>query len=163
MFSVNVLEHVPRPAEFILMATNHLAHDAQFRFVMPNYLFPYEPHLGVPTLFGKRISYRLLRKRLLASGIESPEDFWRDLSWPQLPQLRRELAGLQVPHCFSSVAMTHYINRAGRDPTFRERHPVVARIIGSGTMVMTSARLMTTLPLSLLPVMDGRAHRRLDA
>jgi 2-polyprenyl-3-methyl-5-hydroxy-6-metoxy-1,4-benzoquinol methylase len=60
-FSVNVMEHVEDIALSIGNVGSSLKHGATYRFTCPNYLFPYEPHFNIPTLFSKRLTEKLLR------------------------------------------------------------------------------------------------------
>src|SRR5262245_3996129 len=66
-FSLNVMEHVEDVRLVLRRVVRALRPGASYRFVCPNYSFPYEPHFDMPTLFSKSITGRLLRTRILNS------------------------------------------------------------------------------------------------
>jgi hypothetical protein len=55
-----------------------------------NYLFPYEPHFNMPTLFSKRLTEKLLKRRIFSyAKIPDPVGTWASLNWINLIQVRR--------------------------------------------------------------------------
>lgn len=60
VFSINVMEHVENISMVITKIVKSLKPGASYRFTSPNYLFPYEPHFNIPTLFFKRVTEKML-------------------------------------------------------------------------------------------------------
>ena len=61
---MNVMEHVEDPALAVDRLTAMLVPGASYRFLCPNYLFPYEPHFNMPTFGSKALTERLMRRRI---------------------------------------------------------------------------------------------------
>ena len=66
-FSINVMEHVDDVALVIARVVAALRPGGVYRFVCPNYLFPYEPHFDMPTLFSKALTERVFGHRIRTS------------------------------------------------------------------------------------------------
>lgn len=121
MFTINVIEHVPEYEQLIVNALRLKSERATLRLICPNYAIPYEPHLEIPIILTKNLTWRIFKKGIAKSTIPNPVDFWRDLSWPTQRKLRRKLNNLGLVAEFSRDATNHYINRALTDSKFIER------------------------------------------
>ena len=62
--SMNVMEHVRDVTTVIERAIAAVRPGAAYRFVCPNYAFPYETHFNIPILWNKPVTRRLLRRRI---------------------------------------------------------------------------------------------------
>jgi hypothetical protein len=119
--AINVLEHVPDWAALTRSVVNLLGFQGKFRAIFPNYLWPYEPHFNMPTMFNKRLTENLFRRRISSSEMDSPLAFWRDLSWLTGTKLRREFQGNDVTVDFKRQAFMSYLERLSGDPIFLKR------------------------------------------
>jgi hypothetical protein len=155
MFAINVIEHVPEYEQLIVNVLKLKAESATLRLICPNYAIPYEPHLEIPIIFTKYLTWRIFKKRIAKSTILNPIDFWRDLSWPTQRKLRRKLNNLGLVAEFSRDATNYYVNRALTDSSFTERKGL---IIGNCLKVFaTVAKHLTRfIPMSLIPIIDCR-------
>jgi len=153
VYAINVIEHVPDVARFIADAMSILRPGGRFRFVCPNYAIPYEPHFEIPTLFTKRATYRILRKRILRAPMPDPQGMWDELSWPTVGSLRAILDGMDVHYEFSSAATASYLSRPLHDESFIQRK---GRAVGGALSLAarTTPPLIGYLPVSLLPIID---------
>lgn len=152
-YAINVIEHVPDMARFISDVLSILTPGGRFRFICPNYALPYEPHFEIPTLFSKRATYGVLRKRILSAPMADPQGLWDELSWPTVGSLQAILRAMGVRHAFSSQATRAYLSRPLQDKSFTERK---GRAVGA--VFQLAARTMPPvikhLPVGVLPIID---------
>lgn len=155
MFAINVIEHAPEYEQLILNALRLKAERAILRLICPNYAIPYEPHLEIPIIFTKNLTWRIFKKEIAKSTIPNPIDFWRDLSWPTQRKLRKKLNNMGLVAEFSRDATNHYLNRALTDSKFIERKGL---IIGNCLKMFAIAaqHLTRFIPMSLIPIIDCR-------
>jgi 2-polyprenyl-3-methyl-5-hydroxy-6-metoxy-1,4-benzoquinol methylase len=119
-FSVNVMEHVD-DVELVLGAVEKsLDVGAHYRFTCPNYLFPYEPHFNIPTLFSKLLTQKLLGRKIFESRrVPDPSGMWQSLNWINVFQIKRyvrRLSGLKVT--FNRSMLVSTLGRIVSDPNF---------------------------------------------
>lgn len=157
-FAINVVEHVPDIESLIASTMNSLRSGGRFRFICPNYAFPYEPHFEIPTLFHKTITYQVFRRKIRTSAMVDPLAMWDDLSWPNVWTLSRILRRMNLRYNFSKSATAFYLRRVGEDATFSARKgPTVRSLFSVGHSVAPT--LLQFTPVSLLPVIDCTVYR----
>lgn len=121
-FSINVMEHVADVAVVLGRVLTAVRPGRGYRFVCPNYVFPYEPHFDIPTLFSKSITGRVFRRRILSSpNVVDPASAWASLNWISVPSVRRICRTLGVEPHFDRELFHRYVVRALSDPSFRRR------------------------------------------
>jgi SAM-dependent methyltransferase len=162
-FSVNVMEHVEAPDRAIGRVSAALSTGGTYRFLCPNYLFPYEPHFNLPTLGSKVLTWRLLRRRIEGSSrVDDPLGLWKSLNWISVPQVKRiARSDESIEARFLTSTLTWMLERAVSDVQFARRRPrwMVAVI---GTMRnLGLLRLVSLLPATLQPIMDVRLTKRI--
>jgi SAM-dependent methyltransferase len=155
-FSVNVMEHVKDPARVLASVGASLRAGARYRFTCPNYLFPYEPHFNIPTLWSKGLTGKLLWGRIAGcQRVTDPEGTWASLNWITVPQVRRcvrRLEGLRV--AFDRRLLVATLERVLSDRDFTARRsPALRKVIG--VLVRSRLhRLFGLVPAALQPLMD---------
>lgn len=155
-FSINVMEHVGDVAAVLRRVYAALRPGASYRFVCPNYHFPYEPHFGLPTLGSKALTWRVFRRRILASqAVVDPAGSWASLNWISVAQVRAICRrDLRVTPAFDRAITARFLQRAFGDASFQRRHGVTlraaARLIERGGLT----RLATLVPPGLQPAMS---------
>lgn len=157
-FSINVLEHVPDTENFLRIAAQAVKPGSQLRMIFPNYLFPYEPHFNIPTVFSKRLTFMLWRRSIASAEIPNAVAAWNDLSWPTLRKVRRSARTAGLKPTFTREAVLAYLVRIKADQHFLERKGVAGRFFFrpvAGLMHL----VLPVVPRSLLPVMDVRFTR----
>jgi hypothetical protein len=155
MFAINVIEHVPEYEQLVVNALSLKSESATLRLICPNYAIPYEPHLEIPIILTKNLTWRIFKNRISKSAIPDPVDFWKDLSWPSQRKLKKLLKEMGVVAEFSRDATNHYIRRALHDTNFIERKGL---LIGNCLKVfaIVAKRLTRFIPMSLIPIIDCR-------
>ncbi|MGG1944404.1 methyltransferase domain-containing protein [Trinickia sp. NRRL B-1857] len=160
-FSVNVMEHVRDVAGVIARVGMGLRRGASYRFTCPNYAFPYEPHFDMPTLFGKRLTERLMNRRIFGNQkLDDPVGTWQSLNWITVGQIVRAVGRHpELRVAFSRDLLTSTLERVTRDPEFAARRSAVVRN-GIALLVRSGLhRLPAALPASMLPIIDCRIER----
>jgi len=152
-FAINVIEHVPDPASLVQIVTSGLSSTGRARFICPNYDFPYEPHISIPTVWNKRLTKRIFRKQICSSPIENIEGFWSDLSWPSVRTLKRNLGAMRIHPDFGRRAMMSYVNRLSTDNQFVERKGSLFGLARTLLVPLLSIG-SKVLPVRFLPIID---------
>ena len=117
VLSVNVLEHVPDPADALTRIRSVVADGGLRRHVCPNYTFPYEPHFFVPLLpLAPALTRRLLPRRITDTGL------WASLNFVTARRVRRWARGQGVAVAFDDGVLALAVERFLADPIFAERH-----------------------------------------
>jgi len=155
IFAINVIEHVSDYKVLISDALKLKTSNGVMRIICPNYAIPYEPHLELPIVFNKNLTWRIFKRRILNSPMDNPREFWQDLSWPSQRQLNKILKELDIEAEFSRDATNFYINRALSDTTFLNRK---GRVIGTliKAFAFVAKHLTRFIPISLIPIIDCR-------
>jgi SAM-dependent methyltransferase len=162
-FSLNVMEHVDMPDEAIARVSEVLKPGASYRFLCPNYAFPYEPHFNIPTLFTKGMTLRLMRRRIDGtSRMDDPKGVWRSLNWITVPKVKRFAAkDATLTLHFNRATLVWMLERALTDKEFAGRR---SRWMVTGVRTaaaMRLHRLAGAIPATLQPIMDVRMTKRL--
>lgn len=156
VIAINVIEHVPNPGLLVAEASSLLNPCGRGRFICPNYAFPYEPHFGIPTLFSKTATGRVMQRRIHGSTIADPEEFWSDLSWPTLSRLRRDLARRGVVHEFGRSGLLSYSNRLSGPQFLKRKGRIFDFLAGRSKTPLKLA--LRTIPLTIAPIIDLTTH-----
>lgn len=155
-FSINVMEHVENVALVIQRVLTAIRPGGRYRFLCPNYLFPYEPHFNIPTLFSKTWTKWLLGKYLHSSQtVVDPEGTWASLNWISVSQVRQICCKeLGVEPLFDRAVLYRFIQRALHDKDFqRRRGPLIMSLLQIlDSLGMT--RLLLRIPVVCQPAID---------
>lgn len=161
-FSVNVMEHVRDVATVLERVHASLRHGGIYRFMCPNYAFPYEPHFNLPTLLSRALTEKLMWRWISRSrNVLDPLGTWRSLNWITVRSVRRICRErLATEPVFDREIFQTFLTRALSDSAFQARRgPLIRGLIGS-LQRAGLLRLTTIIPVALLPVMDCRVTRR---
>lgn len=160
-FSVNVMEHVENVGVVLANVTASLRPGASYRFTCPNYLFPYEPHFNIPTLFSKQLTETVLGGKIFGHrGMPDPAGTWRSLNWINTIQVRRivgGLAGMKVTCSRNMLAST--FERIATDPNFASRRSGFFRRVILTLVGLRVHRLLKFVPAFMQPIMDCRVDK----
>jgi 2-polyprenyl-3-methyl-5-hydroxy-6-metoxy-1,4-benzoquinol methylase len=160
-FSINVMEHVENISIAIARIVKSLKMGSSYRFTSPNYLFPYEPHFNIPTLFSKRVTEKMLGKKIFGSKkIADPAGTWQSLNWINVIQVRKivqQLPGLKV--IFNRCLLVVTIERIASDPDFASRRSSMIRIILLLLLKSQLHRLLQFVPAALQPIIDCKLQK----
>jgi len=164
-FSVNVMEHVDDVSRVLAAAYRALKAGGVYRFICPNYAFPYEPHFNLPTLFSRSLTEMVFRRRILSSRtIADPDAVWSSLNWITVAQVRRICRReLSVKPVFRGDIFEFFLDRALSDASFQSRRGLlITKFIGR-LRRLGLLRLTRLIPVAFLPVMDCAIMRAREA
>ena len=161
-FSVNVMEHIEAPGVAIERISASLSSGGSYRFLCPNYLFPYEPHFNIPTFGSKGLTERLLRRRIEGNTkARDPIGLWKSLNWITVPQVKRMAAAdASLELAFQRGTLASMIERTVEDVEFAKRRApwmVPAIRMLKATRLLSLASL---IPAACQPLMDVRLTKR---
>lgn len=155
-FSINVMEHVGSVSAAIRNVSRAIRPGGEYRFICPNYLFPYEPHFEMPTLFSKSLTEFFFRTRILRSGkVPDPAGLWASLNWITVSTVVREAR--HVPEMslhFERSAFRVALERVIHDAEFSARRANWVRVLARGMVYFRIHRMTEYLPPHLHPIID---------
>jgi SAM-dependent methyltransferase len=161
-FSINVMEHVNDVKAVIVNIGDSLRPAANYRFTCPNYLFPYEPHFNIPTLFSKKITEKIFKNKIFKGNkLPDPRGTWKSLNWItvwQVGKIANRLPGLKV--VFNRLFLVSTLERIGSDKEFALRRSRWVRAFILWLIKLRLHRLAGFAPIALQPVIDCTLTRR---
>ncbi len=164
-FSVNVMEHVDEVERVVANVGNSLIVGASYRFTCPNYLFPYEPHFNMPTLFSKRLTERVLAGKILGhKEMPDPSGTWKSLNWINVVQVRsiaKRLPRLRLT--FNRRFLVSTLERLAFDQEFAGRRSPAVRKVLLLLVRLRLHQLLRFMPVMLQPIMDCRVQKISDS
>ena len=160
-FSVNVMEHVNDVPSVMANIADCLVAGASYRFTCPNYLFPYEPHFNIPTLFSKKLTEKVFYRRIFESqSIPDPAGAWQSLNWINVLQVRQVAAGLKgISAGFGRSLLVSTLERVADDPHFASRRSPAMRAILLWFVRTHLHQLVRFVPAAFQPIMDCRLEK----
>ena len=161
-FSLNVMEHVELPDEAISRVSAVLKPGAIHRFLCANYLFPYETHFNMPTVFSKQLTWRLMRHRIEGNTtLGDPMGIWKSLNWITVPKVRRCAAkDATLGLTFNRSTMVWMLERVLKDKEFAARRsPWMVSLIRA-IVALRLHRLVAFIPAMFQPIMDVQLTKR---
>ena len=143
IFSNNVLEHIPELSSAFVALSQSLSPDGVMLHNCPNYLVPYEPHVGLPVVkFWPGLTRILWRQR-----IDDQSEMWDSLNYIDYFQVRRLASRVGLRISFTRHVMLEAMRRIDRDPDFARRHADTT----AGKIYRLLVRLRLINLLKLLP------------
>lgn len=160
-FSINVMEHVEDIALSIRNVGSSLKQGATYRFTCPNYLFPYEPHFNIPTLFSKRLTEKLFRGQIFRNkNVADPEGTWGSLNWIDVMQIRKGTRRLpEMSVSFNRYFLASTLERVVFDKDFCLRRPKWMYVMVVPLVQLRLHRIVGFLPAMLQPIIDCAVTR----
>lgn len=156
VFSINVMEHVDDVPQAILAVTGALKMGAYYRFICPNYLFPYEPHFNIPTLFSKRLTHKIFHNAIYNNkAVGDPDGMWRSLNWITILSVKRQSNSMpNVELGFKKDLFFKMIGRVINDDKFSSRRSVWMRKLFHFINLLKLSHVAKYIPVLLQPVID---------
>jgi 2-polyprenyl-3-methyl-5-hydroxy-6-metoxy-1,4-benzoquinol methylase len=157
IFCANVVEHVADIQIFFDSILPLLSQKGLFRFVCPNYAFPYEPHFGFLTIFSKRWTLKIQKrkiKKMEKQRQENLQQLYDELSFPTIQKINKSINKKIYEIEYSKSATLEYINRATQDNFFKSRKRVISFIVRRFGKILLFTVGIT--PKSMHPIIDCR-------
>ncbi|QAA94692.1 class I SAM-dependent methyltransferase [Pollutimonas thiosulfatoxidans] len=155
-FSVNVMEHVDSVESSIENIGRSLRLGGKYRFTCPNYLFPYEPHFNMPTLFSKSLTERLLNGYIFnASHLTDPSGTWRSLNWINVLQIKKcTRRSKTLRATFNRGFLTQTLERVNDDKAFAARRSAWMRMLIRLVVRLRLHHSLMLVPAAVQPIID---------
>lgn len=155
-FSINVMEHIENIELGLSKVIDSLKIGGVYRFICPNYLFPYEPHFNIPIFFSKRWTEHLMRKQIFNSDrVLEPIGMWRSLNWINVYRVRKACLSRGVFEIdFHTDGLAKGLERITTDPIFASRRSGLIRSLARFLVKTHLHKLTCYLPAVALPVID---------
>ena len=164
-FSVNVMEHVEDVASVMTNVGRSLTAGASYRFSCPNYLFPYEPHFNIPTLFSKRLTEKVFGQSIFGDKtMPDPSGTWKSLNWinvVQIQRIARQLPGFRLT--FNRRLLVVIFERIGLAPVFAGRRSPAIRNVLLLLVRLRMHGLLRFIPAMCQPIMDCRLQKTVNS
>jgi SAM-dependent methyltransferase len=130
IFLINVFEHFENWPHFLVFLRKALTDTGVCVIMCPNYSFPYEPHFGIPIVCNKFITYILFRSYIdQFERNHRVENLWESLNFVTLSKVSRACKKNQLSIFLDLSIIDNYFKRTLEDDFFKERHPIIAKII----------------------------------
>lgn len=156
-FSINVMEHVEDVEEGLHKICKSMKEGAVYRFTCPNYLFPYEPHFNIPTLFNKKLTSIIFKRRIEENKyVQDPLGAWQSLNWITPVKLRQYANKNGVALEFNRRFILSTLERVNSDEQFANRRSKLMRFLVSRMVALNLHRVLAFIPLACQPSLDCR-------
>lgn len=155
-FSINVMEHVNDEKQVIANVLKSLKINAKYRFICPNYLFPYEPHFNIPTFFSKKLTGRIFKNRINSYHVLSdPWGTWQSLNWISIPRVKKIVNQLTNANVvFHRDLLLKMLERVVSDTEFSKRRSKWMTAVFSSIVSLNIHKLTAHIPATAQPVID---------
>lgn len=155
-FSVNVMEHVGCVSKALINIYEALKPGGVYRFTCPNYVFPYEPHFNIPTLFSKRLTKYLFKNKIENSVLVADSlGMWASLNWISVPMISRQMKSVPgaIVH-FNRSILGDSLERVVFDAKFASRRSKWVRVFSRWIVANRLHHLFLYLPATVFPIID---------
>ncbi|SDY41898.1 Cyclopropane fatty-acyl-phospholipid synthase [Jannaschia faecimaris] len=159
VFSLNVFEHLQDWRRAVNRVAALLAPQGQMLVLCPNYLVPYEPHFGIPTLYSADLAKKVFARRIAqVEQVTNSAGLWESINFISVPAFRRHCRAMTLDVTFERGMLAKMLDRLGTDPEFAARQAGIAGIARL-FRALGGIWLSRRLPPDLDPYM--KAHVRL--
>jgi hypothetical protein len=161
-YSINVMEHVSSVEVALENVMAAMQLHGRYRFTCPNYLFPYEPHFNIPTLFSKQLTARIFGRSILNNvRMDDPAGVWHSLNWITVPQIRNVChKRTDIKLVFRRRLLADSLARIERDTEFARRRSPWLRKLAGGLVRTGLHRVFALIPAAMQPIIDCELTRQ---
>jgi 2-polyprenyl-3-methyl-5-hydroxy-6-metoxy-1,4-benzoquinol methylase len=161
-FSINVMEHVNDVERALSNILISLKPNASYRFICPNYTFPYEPHFNIPILFSKNITQKIFKEKIFKSTrVIDQMGVWKSLNWITVSSVKNSISRLSnATLIFNNNILSIIFLRMLTDPQFSKRRSNFIFIIIKYFILFKLHHLLKFFPITISPLMDCSIKKR---
>ena len=158
IYSINVMEHLEDPYSVLVQLVELLKDHGKYRFVCPNYDFPYEPHFGKWLFSRRNNAFYLPKSRAKSSQIPTDQTFglFQTLNFLTLRKINKSARKNQIKIQPNSKAFFEILQRSSHDSELRKRHSVISQIAKLISLLKINY-IAKTVPVNFQPIMDVEA------
>ena len=161
IFLINVMEHLQDPYLTLIQITDMLEHQGEYRFICPNYDFPYEPHFGKFLFSRKNKSFFLARNRATSEQMSKDECYglYNSLNFLTYRKLLKCTGENKVNLNANKLALYEIFIRSLEDPILQARHTKLLPIVKLIDKLQISS-ILRKIPVRYQPVLDVKVSSR---
>jgi len=158
IFSINVMEHLKDPYSVLQQLVNVLNLDGKYRFICPNYDFPYEPHFGKWLFSRKNNAFYLRESRANSILISSDRTLglFHSLNFLTLRKITRSTRNNGIKIEPNTSALYEILERSNHDSQLQERHSGISKVVKIIFMLKLNS-FAKIVPANFQPIMDVEA------
>lgn len=155
-FSINVMEHVDDYEHVLSNVVSCLKIGGIYRFICPNYAFPFETHFNLPIIINKSITKFVFRKRIQAFNfVEDSEGLWASLNWIKTSYVKKAIGHkIDAVAVFSTHALELLFLRSMHDNQFNKRRPKLLNWMIQRYLDLNGLKLIKFIPENFQPTID---------
>jgi SAM-dependent methyltransferase len=163
IFSINVMEHLSNPYSVLVQLSQLLENNGFYRFICPNYDFPYEPHFGKWLCRRDHGSFILEPSRINSNLLSESESIglYKSLNYITLRKIQKHSRQHQLEIIPNKNALHALLIRSMGDQQLRNRHPALGRLI-SVFFTKKTLTIIKFFPSFIQPTMDVTIKRKLE-
>jgi 2-polyprenyl-3-methyl-5-hydroxy-6-metoxy-1,4-benzoquinol methylase len=155
VFSINVMEHLRNPYLVMAQITELLNQNGSYRFICPNYSFPYEPHFAKLMFLRKNQAFHLSYKRASKNNqvIGDSLGLYQSINFITYNKLQRNFDYGKFEMLGNKKALFRIASRSLSDDTLQKRHTTLHKIV----KFLLKLKLLNCLkffPISIQPILD---------
>lgn len=158
IFSINVMEHLLDPIGVMKQLHSYLLVGAKYRFLCPNYDFPYEPHFGKWIPKRRNGAFFLPASRAVSEQYSDPKGLYSSLNFLTLRKVESAANSLNIRIVAKRSAFYELLVRSLNDEGLQKRHKLLSKLVKSvGRLKILS--LSRRLAPRFQPTMDVDVYR----
>ena len=162
-FSIFVMEHVDDIAMSLLRITTSLKPGSTYRFITPNYTFPYEPHFNIPTFGTKKLTESLMGWKIFTDKrFPNPRGVWSSLNWITVKKLTNAANRNALKIQFNKSILYDTFLRVIYDEKFSSRRSNLIVILVKIVYKLKITRLLKFIPIQFSPIIDCTVYRKMN-
>ena len=160
IFSINVMEHLRDPYSVLLQMVGTLKLGGNYRFLCPNYDFPYEPHFAKWLFLRKNKAFYLHKSKANSDkiSIEASSGLLSSLNFLTLRKLKNSVRDREVKLESNSNALYEILTRSIHDLELKKRHQGLT-LVAKITYSLKLHNLAKLIPSNFQPIMDVKASQ----
>jgi 2-polyprenyl-3-methyl-5-hydroxy-6-metoxy-1,4-benzoquinol methylase len=152
IFSINVMEHLKDPYSVLLKLNEMQNQGGKYRFMCPNYDFPYEPHFGKWLYLRKNKTFFLHESRL-NSDLEEVVQLYNSINYISSKKLTSFMYSNDISFQFNKLALFNLLSRSLEDLGLQQRHSNLYKIV-KYIHRLKLIHLTKLIPAKIQPIMD---------
>jgi 2-polyprenyl-3-methyl-5-hydroxy-6-metoxy-1,4-benzoquinol methylase len=155
-FSINVMEHISDIEQAIINIGSALKYNASYRFICPNYIFPYEPHFNIPIFFSKKLTNWLFKDKITHNTrMSNPIELWNSLNWINVLKINKIIKkNPNLTNYYNRHMLEKLLSRITYDNEFASRRSGWMRRLISIFVFFKLHKLSVLVPITLQPIID---------
>ncbi len=160
IFSINVMEHLNDPYIVLSRLAQNLKPNGTYRFLCPNYDFPYEPHFSKFLIRRKSGAFYLQQSRAQSVRFSQKEsqELFNSLNFITTKKVRRAITTQGLNSTLNTGIIHELVERAFHDPELTRRHKGMFFIL-KVTRLLSLESLVKWWPQNYQPIMDVSVSR----